>query len=120
MRGADLLDGTPLLDIKPYLPYADALPEARAGFAAQPPMPRLRVRFEPEALRQLHAREKSGPPELEALIRGMLELDPRPAYRRNGSEGESFGIRIFDLDVKWRVEGDEAVVTRLVAIPSLE
>ncbi len=118
VRGADLLDGTPVLDIKPYLPYADSIPLAKSGFAAEAPGPGLRVRFSAAAAQQCREREQRDLPGLEGLIRGILQQDPRPAYRRgprreDGGEDESYGMRLHDLDVKWRVEGGVVSVVGL-------
>jgi tRNA-Thr(GGU) m(6)t(6)A37 methyltransferase TsaA len=104
LGGVDLLDGTPVLDIKPYLPYADSLPHARGGFADHPPEVRLAVRFGAAAERVLAGR--SDGPQLRRLIAALLALDPRPAYRsgERGDPSRQFGMRLQDLDVRWRVE----------------
>ena len=73
VRGADLLDSTPIYDIKPYLPYADSIPEARGGFAAAAP-PRLAVDCPPALLARLPAAQRP------ALLE-VLACDPRPAYQ---------------------------------------
>ena len=80
LRGVDLLDGTPVVDIKPYLPYADAIPDARAGFAAAPPAV-LPVEFTAEADAQLAA-IGSTHPEIKALAVQVLQQDPRPVHPR--------------------------------------
>jgi tRNA-Thr(GGU) m(6)t(6)A37 methyltransferase TsaA len=105
LRGADLLDGTPVIDIKPYVPYADSLPEALTGFADCAPEHRLQVRFSEQA-------EKScaKQPELRALIIQVLELDPRPAYQREEETEREYGIRLFDRNVRWSVSGAQAHV----------
>ena len=71
--GADLLDGTPVLDIKPYLPFAEARPDAEAGFAAAPPSP-LQVAWLPGIAETL-------PPQIRLLAEQSLAQDPRPAYQ---------------------------------------
>ena len=76
VRGADLMDGTPILDIKPYLPYSDCHPEAVAGFADQVERPVLEVEIPPRWL-ELVPRERR-----EALA-GVLACDPRPPYQRD-------------------------------------
>lgn len=108
LRGADLLDGTPVLDIKPYLPYADSLPLARGGFAASAPQAPLTVAFAPEAEAAIAARPDL--PRLRAFIEQMLRLDPRPAYQEAGAGERVYGVRIFDLDVRWRVAGEVLTV----------
>lgn len=116
LGGVDLLDGTPVLDVKPYVPYADAVAEAHAGYAAKAPQPKLRVEFSPQAQRQCDdygARY----PNLAALIIQMLTLDPRPAYRADDNGGRTFGCRLLDLDVKWCVTGEAVTVLALEPIP---
>lgn len=115
LQGADLLDGTPVLDIKPYLPYADALPDAHGGFADCAPEPTLRVDFTPEAL--VRCRELAGErPGLHALIEQILQYDPRPAYRKGQEVERIYGLRLFDLDVRWRAGEGWARVVELVRV----
>ncbi|MBB3230252.1 tRNA (N6-threonylcarbamoyladenosine(37)-N6)-methyltransferase TrmO [Halomonas stenophila] len=102
LRGADLVDGTPVLDIKPYLPWAEARPEARAGFAPEAPAA-LPVRFTRDAEAALTARTDGD--SLRALIAQVLAQDPRPAYRR-GAEERVYGVRLRDLDVRFRAQAD--------------
>lgn len=98
LRGADLVSGTPVLDLKPYLPWAEARPEARAGFAPEAP-PTLPVALSPAAEAVLERREDAE--SLRALIRQVLAQDPRPAYRR-GAETRVYGVRLRDVDVRFR------------------
>jgi tRNA (adenine37-N6)-methyltransferase len=106
--GGDFLDGTPVLDIKPYVPYADCHPDAIGGFAASPPSASLEVGFSDAAAatcRQLSSKL----PRLKALITQMLQCDPRPAYYQEKPVKKRFGTRIYDLDIKWEC-GDHSVV----------
>lgn len=99
----DLIDGTPVLDIKPYLPYADAVAEARAGYAPAAPDTLLPVMFSDAAQQQL---QKLGPeyPRLGALIEQVLQQDPRPAYQdKTADTGRVFGMRLYDLEIKWQL-----------------
>lgn len=111
VSGADLLDGTPVLDLKPYLPYVEALPEAHGGFAPAAPESRLAVRFSAAAEAVLAARPDL--PRLRELIGQLLALDPRPATCHE--EDRLFGFRLHDVDVRWRVAGGEAIVEELCA-----
>jgi len=109
VSGLDLLDGTPVLDVKPYLPYSDAVPDAAAGFAPSRPARVLEVGFSKEAETFLTGREDGE--RLRTLIAGMIELDPRPAYR--GDTDTGYGFRVEDVDVHWQVQGRAAEVTAI-------
>jgi tRNA-Thr(GGU) m(6)t(6)A37 methyltransferase TsaA len=113
LAGVDLVDGTPVLDIKPYLPYADRLEGAAGGYAAEAPPEALPVSFSPEALVQCGALESPRRPALPRLIARLLALDPRPAYHRRHGGRRRFGMRLFDLDVRWE-HTDEGI--RVVAV----
>lgn len=101
VRGADLLDGTPIFDIKPYVPYADSKPHALGGFASAPKEPALAVDIPPELLEQI-------PPEKRAALAGVLAQDPRPAYQED--EARIYGMGFGGLDIKFRVEGGRLTV----------
>lgn len=117
IEGADLLDRTPVLDIKPYLPYADSLPEATGGFAPEPPAPDLIVAFNGGVEPVIDRKERGEIPNLRRLITQMLENDPRPAYHAATGKRKSFAFRIFDLDVRWEVCGNQIRVTAIDEIP---
>ncbi|HEX5514776.1 MAG TPA: tRNA (N6-threonylcarbamoyladenosine(37)-N6)-methyltransferase TrmO [Gammaproteobacteria bacterium] len=108
LRNHDLVDGTPVLDIKPYIPYSDALPQARppAGFEQAPP--RSPVRFSPAAEADLAA----APADLRSLIEETLALDPRPAYRQRES-GRMHGVALAGYNVRWQVVEAEILVERV-------
>jgi len=110
LSGVDILDQTPVLDIKPYLPYSDIIPTAGDGFAQGAPEVKQRVCFTKEALDQIEAKNI---PDLRKIIEGVLEQDPRPAYNQNDKTGRIYGIRIFDLDVKWTITRDGIEVLAL-------
>ncbi|MGK0360227.1 MAG: tRNA-Thr(GGU) m(6)t(6)A37 methyltransferase TsaA [Bradymonadia bacterium] len=98
VRGLDVADGTPVLDLKPYLPYADAHPDASAGWAdgALPDMP---VRFDPATASTLALR-----PELRAVIEQCFRLDPRPARHRHNGARRSYAVRLWDVDVRAEID----------------
>ena len=106
VAGADLMDGTPIYDIKPYLPYADCHPDATAGFAGTVERHRLEVSF-PEALLAEIPEDKR------AALLGILEQDPRPGYRR-GESGRRYGVAFAGMDVRFVVEGDVLRVVEVV------
>jgi len=114
LGGVDLLDGTPVLDIKPYVAYVDSIADARSGFAPAAPDQRLDVRFAAVAEGQL--RERQDGDELKAMIRALLAIDPRPAYAGEGDGERIYGIRLYDFDLRWRVRGGRVEVLELFAI----
>ena len=101
VAGADLLDGTPIYDIKPYLPYADCKPDAVGGFASAPKEATLTVTLPPE----LEARV---PEEKRAALRGVLAQDPRPSYQDDPAR--VYGMGFAGLDVRFQVAGDRLTV----------
>ena len=96
VRGADLMDGTPILDIKPYLPYADCRPEAAGGFASAPAGETLAVECLPELWEKV-------PPQRREALRAVLALDPRPRYQEDPERVYGFGFA--GLEVRFSVEG---------------
>ena len=106
IAGADLLDGTPIYDIKPYLPYADCVPEAVGGFAAAAPEARLEVEL-PASVRA------ALPPEKLEALRGVLALDPRPSYHDDPER--IYGMRFGGYELRFRVR--EGVLSVLEAAP---
>ncbi|WP_029914407.1 tRNA (N6-threonylcarbamoyladenosine(37)-N6)-methyltransferase TrmO [Pelobacter seleniigenes] len=109
VQGADLIDQTPIIDIKPYLPYGDAISGAAGGFAPQAPSHRLAVEFSSLAQEQL-ARFRPAHPELEALLHETLGLDPRPAYRSAPEDEREYGVRLLDYNIRWQVSGGRVMV----------
>ena len=101
VAGADLMDGTPILDIKPYLPYVDCRPEAVGGFAPAAPERRLTVECPPELLAAL-------PEGSRAALLGVLAEDPRPAYQNDPERVYGFGFA--GAEVRFRVEGERLFV----------
>lgn len=108
LGGIDLLDGTPIYDIKPYLPYAESLPDAAAGFAAAE-IPRLRVEIADSAAEEFARLE----PRAQAVIREVLELDPRPAVQADDS-ARVFGALLCGRDVRFSVHDG---VCRVLELP---
>ena len=95
VSGADLMDGTPIYDIKPYLPYADCRPEATAGFAGIVEMTPVEVDFPEELLRKI-------PPEKREALLGVLRQDPRPGYRREKDAERVYGVEFAGFDVRFQ------------------
>ena len=100
VSGADLVDGTPIFDIKPYVPYADCRPEALSGFAPDPGRT-LEVEFPAEL-------EALVPTEKRIALRGVLRNDPRPRY--HSDPGRVYGLRFGAQNIKFTVDGDRLTV----------
>jgi tRNA-Thr(GGU) m(6)t(6)A37 methyltransferase TsaA len=99
LSGIDLLDGTPVLDIKPYVPYADSVPGAVNGIAASAPE-LIEVTWQPAALLQAQQHGQRLAEALVELIEQCLAQDPRPAYQQPTPE-RRYGARLWDVDVQW-------------------
>ena len=100
VAGADLMDGTPIFDIKPYLPYADCRPDAVGGFAADAPA-RLAVFIPPEL-------EKKIPEEKRSALIEVLEQDPRPKYQADPER--VYGMSFAGREIRFRVEDGQLLV----------
>jgi tRNA-Thr(GGU) m(6)t(6)A37 methyltransferase TsaA len=115
ISGIDLLDGTPLVDIKPYVPYADALPNAINGIASESPALST-VEFSSAALASAVLQGKRLQQPVQELIEQMLSQDPKPAYQQPDPE-RIYGVKIWDLEVKWcyRAEGHLTITSVTLA-----
>jgi len=109
VQGADLIDGTPIYDLKPYLPYTDGIAEASGGFADRAPVAALQVEFSERAQEQLRSFSVQTA-ELETLIRETLTLDPRPAYQKSADADREYGVFLDRYDIRWRVAGEKVIV----------
>ena len=101
VSGADLMDGTPIFDIKPYLPYADAHPEARGGFTDGASAFLLEVDFPAPLLARV-------PEALRPGLLGVLEHDPRPSYQQDADR--VYGMRFGEFDIRFTVDGTRLTV----------
>lgn len=114
LSGTDLLDGTPVYDIKPYLPYADSLPNAQGGFAEQAPAVHWSVIFSEQAKQQCQHQSQQLNTDIELLIRQILEQDPRPSYRANQEDHRIYAMKLYDFDVRWHYKAQFIEVIALV------
>ncbi len=102
VSGADLQDGTPIFDIKPYIPYADSHESAKAGFADDNPIQKLTVIMPEEAVKCIEENDRQ-------MLVKVLELDPRPHYHTDPTK--IYGMPFMQYDIKFKVE--EGVCTVL-------
>lgn len=100
ISGVDLLDGTPVLDIKPYVPYVDAVADAQNSFASQPPAA-VAVEIPADLAAICRDYQQKNAVDLAGLITQILQQDPRPQYQQPEPE-RVYGMKLLDLDVRWQ------------------
>ena len=105
VSGADLLDGTPIFDVKPYLPFADCIPDALSGYAGKQEHYRLQVVCEKTLLEKI-------PPEKRKGLMECLADDPRPSYQEDACR--IYGMRFGNFEIKFTVDGDTLTVVNIV------
>ena len=105
VSGADMMDNTPIYDIKPYLPYTDSHPDAQGGFALEPPKQRVEVEIQQDIFNKIPDEKRN------ALIQ-VLEQDPRPAYQN--SPERVYGFEFSGMEIRFRVEEDILTVVEII------
>jgi len=118
LAGADLLDQTPVLDIKPYLPYADSAENAQAAYAPNAPEKLLNVYFSGKAQQQcLHYQQdnhQNDKHDLQILITQILQYDPRPSYKKTQvNDKRIYAMKLYDFDLCWHYIAAGIEVTEL-------
>ncbi len=108
VAGADLMDGTPIFDIKPYIPYADCQPDATGGFTDTAGEFLLEVDFPAELLTKL-------PEDKREAALAVLSHDPRPSYQRK--PGRIYGLTFAGFDIRFTVEDEHLTVTEVQCLP---
>lgn len=114
VKGIDLLDGTPILDIKPYVPYADSIAHASGGIAHFSPK-LMAVSFSEQATQQLQ-KLASNYQDLQSLIEEVLSQDPRPAYHQESQPDKTYGMTLYDLNIQWQVIQQQNVILTIQKI----
>lgn len=108
VQGADVLDGTPIVDIKPYLQYADSIADARSGYAQSEPE-RLPVVWSPQARQQC---EQAGMDNaMQAQLEQVLALNPKPAYQHNTAK--IYGLRFADWNVRFCIRQQDILIVEI-------
>ena len=105
VSGADLMDGTPIVDIKPYLPYTDCIAGARGGFAASAPDSNLKVEIPNAMLQKIDADKR------DSLVE-LLRQDPRPHYQDDAER--VYGLKFGNREIKFRVEREQLTVIDII------
>jgi len=115
VSGGDFLDGTPVLDIKPYIPYVDVIPEASANFAAHAPDKIFTVKIETNALSQIEEASRLSGENIRLLVEELLVYDPRP---RHTQPDQHFVTQLFNYDLKWKIEDTLVTVISFDHLPA--
>lgn len=110
LGGVDLVDGTPILDIKPYIGYTDMVEHSRGGYAEQEP-DLVPVHFSSTALNNLARHGDNQYKQL--VIEQVLAQDPRPAYKKNRPDEKEYAVNLFDFNVKFKVNDQIVTVTAI-------
>lgn len=110
LGSVDLVDGTPIIDIKPYIPYSDSIADALGGYAEAEPE-QTEVAFSAAALETLQ-RLPDGQVQ-QAVIGEVLAQDPRPAYKKNKADMKEYAVNLYNLNVKFMVNGNLVTVTAI-------
>lgn len=119
LGSVDLVDGTPIFDIKPYLAYADSEPQAISGFAQEKPPATLQVAFSETALQAIQKSQnfaKFGIGDPVQFITDVLAQDPRPAYQRGKANGRLYGMRLAQHNVVWQIDEQDLAKVWVVAL----
>lgn len=110
LAGIDLIDGTPIIDVKPYIPQYDSVPSAKAGWTERVAPHEMEVRFTAEAKRDMAGGARPGA--FEALVRDVLSHDPRNTRDRSQmKDGKELAFLLEDCDVRFHIRGRVATVT---------
>ncbi|MGB2078961.1 MAG: tRNA (N6-threonylcarbamoyladenosine(37)-N6)-methyltransferase TrmO [Vibrio sp.] len=110
VRGADLMNGTPIIDIKPYIPYSDAITNANGGYADEVPQT-LPVIFSQQAQLEL-AKHQDGQ-QVRSVIEDVLAQDPRPSYKKGKTDDKIYAVHLFDLNVCFQLTDEMIQVTAI-------
>ncbi|NAW91877.1 MULTISPECIES: tRNA (N6-threonylcarbamoyladenosine(37)-N6)-methyltransferase TrmO [unclassified Vibrio] len=110
LGSVDLVDNTPIIDIKPYIPYSDSIATAGGGYAESEP-DKIAVTFSQAALTVLNARADHDM--VKAVIEQVLAQDPRPAYKKHKIDYKEYAVNLFDLNVKFTIANNLVSVTAI-------
>ena len=108
ISGLDLLDKTPVIDIKPYIPYSDSISTAQCDIASSAPVSNIQVQFE-DSIEQILKKWLKKYPSLKQLIEQILVQDPRPAYKQKQNDNNEYGMSIHEFNIRWRLVAPETI-----------
>ena len=110
----DIVDETPILDIKPYVVYADSIADAQSGFANEQPGSQRPISFSASATQALTA-SAADYPRLKDFIVAVLQQDPRPAWRVQANDDKQYGMKLYEFNIKWQFSGDKIEVKAIIS-----
>ncbi len=110
IKGVDLLDQTPILDIKPYVPYSDSIPDAKGGFTDNIKEQLFEVEFSEQAGQQVLEASKKHP-QITEFISQLLSFDHRAYFYKKIDK--SYSTKVYDYDLKWSITGNKVQVLEL-------
>lgn len=119
LGSVDLVDGTPIFDIKPYIAYADSEPEAKSSFAQEKPPAKLSVEFTEIAQSSVEKYHKNRP-HLARFITEVIAQDPRPAYQQGKKTDRIYGISLYEFNIKWRIKAGTTDCVEILDIQKLK
>lgn len=113
ISGMDLLDGTPIIDIKPYIPFSDAIDNASGGIAQSAPQ-LIDVQFSQLAESQLaEYSNENKVADLKQVVNDVLAQDPRPAYKKAKADAKIYQVALYDIDIFWHLNNDKIEVIEI-------
>ncbi len=113
ISGMDLLDGTPIIDIKPYIPFSDAIDNASGGIAQSAPQ-LIDVQFSQLAESQLaEYSNENKVADLKQVVNDVLAQDPRPAYKKSKADAKIYQVALYDIDIFWHLNNDKIEVIEI-------
>ena len=116
LQGVDLLDKTPILDIKPYIPYADSVMDARSAYAPSAPNSMILIKFTKKAQQQCEQYQKNSDINLKLLITQILQQDPRPSYKAGTKDQRVYAMKLANFDLRWHYVDTAIEVIELVVM----
>ncbi|QLB12340.1 tRNA-Thr(GGU) m(6)t(6)A37 methyltransferase TsaA [Bisgaardia hudsonensis] len=114
----DLVDGTPIFDIKPYVSYADNEVNAQSGFAQEKPDTMLTVEFQPLALSQIEKLSQKIP-HLLRFIQEVIQQDPRPAYQKNKVDQRIYGMTLHNINIRWKIKSNNKNIAEVLDLTEI-
>lgn len=121
LRACDLMDKTPVLDIKPYLPYADSIPDASAAYARCKPAATMQVSFTTEARQQCDLASQRLGVDIHSLVSEILAQDPKPSYQDPlKNPHRIYAMRLYDFDLRWQYCENESINVLAIQVNETE